>query len=120
MATTADTSTNAQDRGVTWLTLRINRREYRFQVDARVTLLDALRENLGLTGTKKGCDRGECGACTVLLEGRHANACMVLAAAVDGLEVVTVEGLADDDGMATLRISAKMRFGPPMTSLEES
>jgi xanthine dehydrogenase YagT iron-sulfur-binding subunit len=64
-------------------------------VDARVSLLDLLRERLDLTGAKKGCNRGECGACTVLVDGRRVNACMVLAVAVDGLEVVTVEGLAD-------------------------
>ena len=63
-------------------------------VDARVSLLDLLREHLDLTGTKKGCNRGECGACTVLLDGRRVNGCMVLAAAVDGREVTTVEGLA--------------------------
>jgi xanthine dehydrogenase YagT iron-sulfur-binding subunit len=64
-------------------------------VDARVSLLDLLRERLDLTGAKKGCNRGECGACTVLLDGRRVNACMVLAVAVDGAEVVTIEGLAD-------------------------
>jgi xanthine dehydrogenase YagT iron-sulfur-binding subunit len=64
-------------------------------VDARVSLLDLLRERLDLTGAKKGCNRGECGACTVLLDGRRVNACMVLAVAVEGAEVVTVEGLAD-------------------------
>ena len=62
--------------------------------DMRVTLLDLLRERLALGGTKKGCDRGQCGACTVLLNGRRVNACLVLAATLDGAEVVTVEGLA--------------------------
>jgi xanthine dehydrogenase YagT iron-sulfur-binding subunit len=64
------------------------------RVDARVSLLDLLRDHLDLTGAKKGCNRGECGACTVLLDGRRVNGCMVLAAAVDGREVTTVEGLA--------------------------
>ena len=63
-------------------------------VDTRVTLLDLLREHLDLTGAKKGCNHGECGACTILLDGRRVNACLVLAAAADGREVVTVEGLA--------------------------
>jgi xanthine dehydrogenase YagT iron-sulfur-binding subunit len=66
-------------------------------VDARVTLLDLLREHLDLTGAKKGCNHGECGACTVLLDGRRANGCLILAAAVDGREVVSVEGLADGE-----------------------
>jgi xanthine dehydrogenase YagT iron-sulfur-binding subunit len=66
-------------------------------VDARVTLLDLLREHLDLTGAKKGCNHGECGACTVLLDGRRVNGCLVLAAAADGREVVTVEGLANDE-----------------------
>jgi xanthine dehydrogenase YagT iron-sulfur-binding subunit len=65
-------------------------------VDARVSLLDLLREHLDLTGAKKGCNHGECGACTVLLDGQRVNGCMVLAAAADGREVVTVEGLASD------------------------
>ncbi|MEV4320309.1 (2Fe-2S)-binding protein [Actinocrispum sp. NPDC049592] len=64
--------------------------------DARVTLLDFLRENQGLTGAKKGCNRGECGSCTVLVGGRRANACMVLLAGIDGAEVTTVEGLTVD------------------------
>jgi xanthine dehydrogenase YagT iron-sulfur-binding subunit len=64
------------------------------RVDARVSLLDLLRDHLDLTGAKKGCNRGECGACTVLLDGRRVNSCMVLAAAAHGREVTTVEGLA--------------------------
>src|SRR2546426_4203308 len=62
--------------------------------DPRVTLLDLLRERLDLTGTKKGCDRGQCGACTVLLDGRRINCCLALAVSQDGAEVVTIEGLA--------------------------
>ena len=62
--------------------------------DPRVTLLDLLRERLGLTGAKKGCDRGQCGACTVLVNGRRVNACLTLAAAVEGDEITTIEGLA--------------------------
>ncbi len=65
--------------------------------DERVTLLDLLRERLDLTGTKKGCDRGQCGACTVILDGRRVNACLALALSLDGADVLTVEGLADGD-----------------------
>ena len=65
--------------------------------DPRVTLLDLLRERLDLTGTKKGCDRGQCGACTVLLDGRQVNACLALAAAHDGADVLTIEGLGDEE-----------------------
>src|SRR6201984_291748 len=62
--------------------------------DVRVTLLDLLRENLDLTGTKKGCDRGQCGACTVLVDGRRINSCLALAISHDGAEVATIEGVA--------------------------
>jgi xanthine dehydrogenase YagT iron-sulfur-binding subunit len=65
--------------------------------DPRVTLLDLLRERLHLTGTKKGCDRGQCGACTVLVDGRRINACLALAVSLDGADVLTIEGLADGD-----------------------
>lgn len=65
--------------------------------DPRVTLLDLLRERLDLTGTKKGCDRGQCGACTVLIDGRRINSCLALAASLDGAEVTTIEGLANGE-----------------------
>src|ERR687885_1694548 len=73
--------------------LRVNGAEQRLTVDTRATLLDVLREHLGLTGAKKGCDHGQCGACTVLLDGRRANACLLLAVACDGAEITTIEGL---------------------------
>jgi len=65
--------------------------------DARVTLLDLLRERLDLTGTKKGCDRGQCGACTVLVDGRRINSCLALAVSCDGAEILTIEGVARGD-----------------------
>jgi xanthine dehydrogenase YagT iron-sulfur-binding subunit len=76
--------------------LRINGTEHELVLDTRATLLDVLREQLDLTGAKKGCDHGQCGACTVLLDGRRANACLLLAVALDGLDVVTIEGLGAD------------------------
>jgi xanthine dehydrogenase YagT iron-sulfur-binding subunit len=74
--------------------LRVNGTEYSLDLDARVTLLDALREHLQLTGSKKGCDHGQCGACTVLLNGRRINACLTLAVMLEGDDITTVEGLA--------------------------
>jgi xanthine dehydrogenase YagT iron-sulfur-binding subunit len=76
------------------LKLVVNGEPRELQIDPRTTLLDLLREKLALTGTKKGCDHGQCGACTVLIEGRRMNACLALAAVHDGQEVVAVEGLA--------------------------
>jgi xanthine dehydrogenase YagT iron-sulfur-binding subunit len=80
------------------ITLTINgtRRTVELE-DPRVTLLDLLRERLDLTGTKKGCDRGQCGACTVLLDGRRINSCLALAVSHDGAEVMTIEGLAQGE-----------------------
>jgi xanthine dehydrogenase YagT iron-sulfur-binding subunit len=75
------------------VTLRVNGDEHALTIDTRTSLLDLLREQLGLTGSKKGCDHGQCGACTVLVDGRRANACLLLAVAADGADVVTVEGL---------------------------
>jgi xanthine dehydrogenase YagT iron-sulfur-binding subunit len=76
--------------------LRVNGRTRRLQLDSRVTLLDALREHLDLIGTKKGCDQGACGACTVLVDGKRMLSCLTLAAQCDGREVTTIEGLAQD------------------------
>lgn len=76
--------------------LDINGHAYTLQLEPRVTLLDALREYAGLTGTKKGCDRGQCGACTVLVDGRRINACLTLAVMHEGQHITTVEGLARD------------------------
>jgi len=81
------------------VTLRVNGAEHRLTVDVRTTLLDALRDRLGLTGTKKGCDRGQCGACTLIADGRRINSCLALAVAHDGAEITTIEGLADGDDL---------------------
>jgi xanthine dehydrogenase YagT iron-sulfur-binding subunit len=78
------------------VSLRVNGLAQRLQVDARVTLLDALRDRLGLTGTKKGCDQGACGACTVLVDGKRVLSCLTLAAQCEGREVLTIEGLSRD------------------------
>jgi xanthine dehydrogenase YagT iron-sulfur-binding subunit len=85
------------------VTLRVNGREETLTVDTRTSLLDLLRERLGLTGAKKGCDHGQCGACTILLDGRRANACLALAVAHDGAEIVSVEGLSDGDELHALQ-----------------
>jgi xanthine dehydrogenase YagT iron-sulfur-binding subunit len=78
------------------ITLRADGIEHRIAVDPRTTLLDALRERLGIYGPKKGCDHGQCGACTILLDGKRVNSCLALAVAHDGAEIITIEGLATD------------------------
>ncbi|WP_422774520.1 (2Fe-2S)-binding protein [Plantactinospora sp. WMMC1484] len=78
------------------MTLTVNGADHGLRLDGRVTLLDALRDDLGLVGTKKGCDQGACGACTVLLDDRRVLACLTLAAQCDGRQVTTIEGLAVD------------------------
>ena len=81
------------------LTLSINKQQHQVTVDTRTSLLDLLREQLDLTGSKKGCDHGQCGACTVLLDGRRVNSCLTLAAAAQGYEITTIEGLGDENNL---------------------
>jgi xanthine dehydrogenase YagT iron-sulfur-binding subunit len=83
--------------GPTQVPLKINGEVRAQMLEPRVTLLDALRERIGLTGTKKGCDRGECGACTVLVDGRRIKSCLTLAVMQQGREITTIEGLAHGD-----------------------
>lgn len=79
--------------------LNVNKTRYSLALDPRVTLLDALRENIGLTGSKKGCDHGQCGACTVLVNGRRVLSCLTLLATCEGREVTTIKGLAQGDNL---------------------
>ena len=85
------------------VTLHVNGIDYKLQIEARVSLLDALRENIGLTGTKKGCNQGACGACTVLVDGERINSCFALAIQYEGHKITTIEGLANADGLHPLQ-----------------
>jgi xanthine dehydrogenase YagT iron-sulfur-binding subunit len=85
------------------LALTVNGEEHRVEVDTRTTLLDLLREQLGLIGPKKGCDHGQCGSCTVLIDGRRANSCLALAISHEGAEITTIEGLAAGDDLHPLQ-----------------
>jgi xanthine dehydrogenase YagT iron-sulfur-binding subunit len=85
------------------LGLTVNGEDHVLRLDTRTTLLDALRFQLGLTGAKKGCDRGQCGACTVLLDGRRVLSCLTLAAQADGREVTTIEGLGSPEALHPLQ-----------------
>lgn len=95
MATPA--TSPARPGGTSSVYIDVNDELCEMTVDNRTSLLDALREHLGLTGSKKGCDHGQCGACTVLLDGRRTNSCLQLAVMVDGRTVTTIEGLAEHD-----------------------
>lgn len=85
------------------IVLCVNGTTHRLLVDVRTTLLDLLRERLGLTGTKKGCDHGLCGACTVTVRGERVLSCLTLAVSIDGAEVLTIEGIADGDDLDPLQ-----------------
>ena len=82
----------------TLVNLVINGKNHKLEIEPNETLLDVIRNRVGLTGTKKGCDTGDCGACTVLLNGKAVNSCMILAADVDGQEITTIEGLVGPNG----------------------
>jgi xanthine dehydrogenase YagT iron-sulfur-binding subunit len=97
-APAASAAAEADPRDVHSTTFEINGQAHRLALDIRTTLLDALREHVGLTGTKKGCDHGQCGACTVLVDGRRVLSCLTLAASLDGKSVTTIEGIAQSDG----------------------
>jgi xanthine dehydrogenase YagT iron-sulfur-binding subunit len=85
------------------VSLVVNGQPYALSLDPRTTLLDLLRERLDLTGTKKGCDQGQCGACTILIDGRRVNSCLTFAAMHDGAEITTIEGLAINGALHPLQ-----------------
>lgn len=91
------------DRGLLSVVLSVNGQSHALQIDPRATLLDCLRDTLQLTGTKKGCDHGQCGACTVHINGRRRNACLALAAVHEGDEILTIEGVGTPDRLHPLQ-----------------
>jgi xanthine dehydrogenase YagT iron-sulfur-binding subunit len=97
-AAVAPAAKSATDAALVPVTLKVNGVEHALRLDPRTTLLDALRESLQLSGTKKGCDQGACGACTVLVDGRRINSCLTLAVMQSGHAITTIEGLASADG----------------------
>src|SRR4051812_36479984 len=96
---------NADGNGTMMMSLHINGAKYDLQLEPRVSLLDALREYVGLTGTKKGCNQGACGACTVLADGERINSCFALAVQYQGKEITTIEGVADNDQLHALQVA---------------
>ncbi len=91
--------------------LKVNGRRWRLELDPRTSLLDAVREHLHLTGTKKGCDHGQCGACTVLVNGRRINSCLTLAVMQEGNEILTIEGLGSPEALHPLQAAFVERDG---------
>ncbi|HEY7218868.1 MAG TPA: (2Fe-2S)-binding protein [Candidatus Binatia bacterium] len=99
-------------RGKTPVTLKVNGKSYRVEVEHRQTLAEVLRDELGLTGTKIGCDRGECGACTVIIDGRNMYSCSQLAVWIQGKDILTIEGLAKGDKLDPLQEAFIDHDGP--------
>jgi xanthine dehydrogenase YagT iron-sulfur-binding subunit len=98
-AATAQVAVPTDPRAKLPVVTNVNGRVHRLSLDPRATLLDTLRETIGLTGAKKGCDHGQCGACTVLVDGQRVLSCLTLAATVEGRTVTTIEGLAEEDSL---------------------
>ena len=99
----AQSSTGLTTPEAVSVSLTVNRTRHAFMLDPRTTLLDLLREHLDLTGTKKGCDQGQCGACTVLIDGRRVNSCLTFAVMYDGAQITTIEGLAANRALHPLQ-----------------
>jgi xanthine dehydrogenase YagT iron-sulfur-binding subunit len=104
-ASPADMADGPHIEGAVPITLRINGKDRRLRLDPRTTLLDCIRETVALTGTKKGCDHGQCGACTVHVNGRRVNACLTLAVMHDGAEITTIEGLGTPDAWHPIQVA---------------
>ena len=104
--------TSGAARGKTPVTLKVNGKTYRVEVEHRNTLAEVLRDELGLTGTKIGCDRGECGACTVIINGRNMYSCSQLAVWMEGKDILTVEGLAKGDKLDPIQEAFIEHDGP--------
>jgi len=98
-ASAASSSSNVTDSDAVPVTLKVNGKHYDLRIDPRTTLLDCLREHLHLTGSKKGCDHGQCGACTVHVNGRRVNSCLCLAAMQEGAEITTIEGIGQPENL---------------------
>ena len=99
----AATAQTTADVATVPITLKVNGRDHQLRVDSRTTLLDALREHLDLTGSKKGCDQGACGACTVLVDGQRINSCLTLAVMQAGHSITTIEGLAGEGQLSAVQ-----------------
>lgn len=108
---TIDSSNPSLQAHTVAVRLRVNGTEHATEFDTRTSLLDALREHLHLTGAKKGCDHGQCGACTVLINGRRINSCLTLAVMHEGNEIVTIEGIGSPDALHPLQAAFVERDG---------